>query len=131
MIGLFLAYAAGKSVQRSRQRRAERPYGYEEFEFLLLMSAVAIGAAWPIHLGYALTKWGLHLGWSITIATITGIIGLATGAGYIVIGIAYASIWLTVLITRGVAQEQAAWEEACCDYGVGLCTCRRRDTDQT
>ena len=127
MIGLFLAYAAGKSVQRSRQRRAERPYGYEEFEFAVLVSALAIGAAWPIHLGYALTKWGLHIGWSITIATITGIIGLATGAGYIVIGIIYAGIWLTALITQGVAQEEAELEQACCGGYDHYCRCRERD----
>ena len=110
MIGLFLAYTAGKSVQRSRQRRAERPYGYEEFEFVVLMSAVAIGPIWPVHLVFVLTKWGLHVGWSVTIATIAGIIGLATGAGYIVIGIIYAGIWLTVLISRGVAQEEQEFE---------------------
>ena len=112
MIGLVLAYTAGKSVQRSRQRRAERPVGYEEFQFVVLMSAVAIGAIWPVHLGFVLTKWGLHVGWSVTIATLAGIIGLATGAGYIVIGVIYAGIWLTVLISRGVAQEEADLDEA-------------------
>ena len=116
MIGLFLAYGAGKSVQRSRQRRAERPYGYEEFEFAVLMGAVLVGAAWPVHLGYQLTKWGLHLAWSIPIALITGVVGLALGAGYIIIGVIYAGIWLSALIIQGVAQEEEEWQNMRCDH---------------
>ena len=112
MIGLFLAYAAGNSVQRSRQRRAQLPPGYSEFEFVVIMSALAIGAAWPVHVGYVLTKWGIHVGWSITIAAIVGLMGLATGPGYIVIGIIYAGIWLSVLISRGVAREDAEFARA-------------------
>ena len=106
MIGLLIAYSAGKSVQRSRQRRAQLPPGYAEFEFLVLMGALAIGIAWPVHLGYKLTKWGLHLGWSIAIATLVGFVGLALGAGYIVIGIIYSGVWLSVLISTGQRREQ-------------------------
>lgn len=121
MIGLFLAYGAGKSAQRSRQRRAQRPAGYEEFEFLVLLSAVAIGAIWPIHLGFVLTRWGLHVAWAISIATLVGITGLALGAGYIVIGVIYAGIWLAALITQGVAQEEAELQCAHCQDGCNDC----------
>ena len=50
---------------------------------------------------------GVKVGWSVTIAAIMGLIGLATGPGYILIGIIYGGIWLSVLISRGVAREEA------------------------
>lgn len=106
MIGLLIAYGAGKSVQRSRQRRAQLPPGYAEFEFVVLMGALVIGVGWPIHLGYQLTKWGLHLGWSIAIAALIGLVSLAFGAGYIVIGIIYSGVWLGLLVSNGQRREQ-------------------------
>lgn len=112
MIGLFLAYAAGKSVQRSRQRRAERPTGYEEFEFVVLMSALAIGAAWPLHLCFKLNQWGVSKVLATVVASVAGLMGAITGVGYIIIGIIYAGIWLSVLISRGVAREDAEFARA-------------------
>ena len=112
MIGLLLAYSAGKSVQRSRQRRAERPYGYEEFEFVVLISALAIGVVWPLHLCFKLTQWGVGKVLATVIASVSGFVGAITGVGYIIIGIIYSGIWLTALVTRGVAAEEAKSAEA-------------------
>lgn len=41
-----------------------------KFKLLVLIGALAIRIAWPIHLGYQLTKWVLHFGWSIAIANL-------------------------------------------------------------
>ena len=57
-------------------------------------------------LGFILTKWGLHWGWFFGIAITVGVIGLALGAGYILIAIIYAGIWLAVLIETGKAAEE-------------------------
>lgn len=109
MIGFLLGYSVGKSAVRSRSRREARPLGYEEFEFFVIMSALVVGAAWPVHLGYTLTKWGLHVAWAVVVATLVGLIALATGAGYILVGVVYAGIWLGILIDRGRRAEEAQY----------------------
>jgi len=43
---------------------------------------------------------------SAGIAITCGFIGLALGAGYIVIAIIYAGVWLVVLIEKGKAAEE-------------------------
>lgn len=108
MMGFILGYSVAKSSSRARARRDERPDGYGAFEFMVLMGALFIGVMWPIHLGIVLRGWGLHLALAISIATALGIIGLATGWGYVVIGFIYSGIWLGVLIDRGVRSEQLA-----------------------
>ena len=73
---------------------------------MVLLSALIVGAGWPIHLGFVLTRWGVHVVASILIATIAGVIALATGVGYVIIGIVYSGIWLAVLIDRGSRAEK-------------------------
>lgn len=107
MIGVIVGYAAGKAVQRSRHRMYDMPSGYEEFKFTVMASALAIGAAWPLHLAYKLTQWGLSKPVATTIASLAGFLGAMTGAGYIVIGILYSGVWLGVLIERGSREEEA------------------------
>jgi len=100
MIGLFFAYRAGKAAGRARRRRERLPDGYAEFESALLLTAAGIGLVWPIHLGYKLAQWGLRLGWAIGAAAMAGILGLATGWGYLVIGFIYSGVWVAGLIMR-------------------------------
>lgn len=100
MIGLFFAYRAGKAAGRARRRRESLPDGYAEFESALLLTAAGIGLVWPIHLGYKLSQWGLRVGWAIAVAIIAGILGLATGLGYLVIGFIYSGVWVAGLIMR-------------------------------
>ena len=107
MIGLFLAYGAGRSAGRARRRRESLPDGYEEFEVAVLLAAAGIGLIWPIHLGYKLSQWGLRIGWAIAVAVIAGLLGLATGWGYLVIGFIYSGIWVAALIVRGSRDEEA------------------------
>lgn len=76
------------------------------------MSAVAIGAIWPVHLGFPLTRWGLHVGWSFPIAKFAGIIGLATGAGYTITGVICAGLWLTSRISRDSPKTRSQWTSA-------------------
>jgi hypothetical protein len=105
MLGFLLGYSVAKSRSRARARRENLPEGYAEWEFMVLVGAFLIGVLWPVHLGFILTKWGFHWGWSVAIAITAGVIGLALGAGYIVIAIIYAGIWLAVLIEKGTAAE--------------------------
>ena len=109
MLGFLLGYSIAKSRSRAQTRRECTPDGYAEWEFMVLVGALLVGALWPIHLGFILTKWGLHWGWSVGIAITGGVIGLSLGAGYIVIAIIYAGIWLAVLIERGKAAEDEDW----------------------
>lgn len=106
MIGFLVGYGVGRSRARARARREALPEGYGTFEFMVIMASLIVGAFWPVHLGFVLTRWGLHVVWSVLIATIAGIIGLALGAGYIVIAILYAGIWLAVLIDKGSRAEE-------------------------
>ena len=101
MIGLFLAYGAGRAAGRARERRESLPDGYADFESAVLLTAAGVGLIWPIHLGYKLTQWGLRIGWAITAAFIAGVLGLATDWGYLVLGFIYSGIWVAGLITRG------------------------------
>jgi hypothetical protein len=105
MIGLFLAYGAGRAAGRARRRREILPDGYAEFETAVLLTAAGIGLIWPIHLGYKLAQWGLRVGWAIPVAIIAGLLGLATGGGYLVIGFLYSGIWVAGLIVRGTREE--------------------------
>jgi len=98
MIGLFVAYGAGRAAGQACARRECLPDGYDEFETAVLLSAAGIGLVWPIHLGYKLTRWGLRVGWAIAVASIASILGLATGWGYLVIGFIYSGIWVAGLI---------------------------------
>jgi hypothetical protein len=101
MIGLFLAYGAGRAAGRARRRRESLPDGYAEFETAVLLTAAGIGLIWPVHLGYKLVQWGLRVGWAIAVAIIAGLLGLATGWGYVVIGFIYSGVWVASLIERG------------------------------
>lgn len=107
MIGLFLAYGAGRAAGRARRRRESLPDGYAEFETAVLLAAAGIGLIWPIHLGYKLVQWGLRVGWAIAVAIIAGLLGLATGWGYLVIGFIYSGFWAASLILRGSRDEGA------------------------
>lgn len=84
---------------------------------MVLLSALVVGAGWPIHLGFVLTRWGVHVAASIVIATIAGVIGLATGVGYVIIAIVYSGIWLAVLINRGTRAEQQCEHDGSWDEG--------------
>lgn len=86
---------------------------------MVLVSALIVGAGWPIHLGVILTRWGLHVVVSILVATIAGVIALATGVGYVLIGVVYAGVWLAVLIDRGTRAEQEFDEKRCQGHGYG------------
>ena len=101
MIGLFLAYGAGRAAGRARRRRENLPDGYDEFETAVLLSAAGIGLIWPIHLSYTLAQWGLRIGWAIAVAIVAGLLGLATGWGYLVIGFIYSGIWVAGRASRG------------------------------
>jgi hypothetical protein len=105
MIGLFLAYGAGRAAGRARRRRESLPDGHEEFETAVLLAAAGIGLIWPIHLGYKLAQWGLRIGWAIAVAIIAGLLGLATGWGYLVIGFIYSGVWVAGLTVRGSREE--------------------------
>lgn len=105
MIGFLLGYGVARSQAKSRARREALPEGYSEFEFVVILSSLFVGAIWPIHLGFKLTAWGLHVAWSVVIATLVGVIALATGAGYVVIAVVYAGIWLAFLIDRGTREQ--------------------------
>ena len=107
MIGLFLAYGAGRAAGRARERRESVPDGYAEFESAVLLSAAGFGLIWPIHLGYKLAQWGLRFGWALVVAIIAGVLGLATGWGYLVIGFIYSGIWVAGLIVRGTRDEDS------------------------
>ena len=108
MIGLFLAYGAGRAAGRARRRRESLPDGHEEFETAVLLAAAGIGLIWPIHFGYKLAQWGLRIGWAIAVAIIAGLLGLATGWGYLVIGFIYSGIWVAGLVLRGSREEDSA-----------------------
>ena len=101
MIGLFVAYGAGRAAGRSRERRESLPDGYAEFESAVLLAAAGIGLIWPIHFGYKLTQWRLRIGWAVTVAFIAGVLGLAAGWGYLVIGFIYSGIWVAGLASQG------------------------------
>jgi len=107
MIGLFLAYGAGRATGRACRRRESLPDGYEEFETALLITAAGIGLIWPVHLSYKLAQWGLRVGWAVPVAIIAGLLGLATGWGYLVIGFIYSGVWVASLILRGSRNEGA------------------------
>jgi len=106
MIGFLIGYGVGRSRAQSRARREELPEGYGTFEFMVITSSLFVGACWPVHLGFVLTRWGLHVAWSVVIATVVGIIALATGVGYVIVAILYAGIWLAVLIDKGTREEE-------------------------
>jgi len=108
MIGLFLAYGAGRAAGRARRGRESLPDGYEEFETAVFLAAAGIGLIWPIHLGYKLAQWGLRVGWAVAVAIIAGLLGLATGWGYVVIGFIYSGIWVAGLVVRGSREEDSA-----------------------
>lgn len=101
MIGLFLAYGAGRAAGRARERRESQPDGYAEFETAVPLAAAGIGLIWPVHLGYKLAQWRLRIGWAVVVASIAGVLGLATGWGYLVIGFIYSGIWVAGPISRG------------------------------
>ena len=105
MIGLFLAYGAGKAAGRARERRESLPDGYAEFESAVLLAAAGVGLIWPIHLGYKLTQWGLRIGWAIAVAVIAGALGMLTGWGYLVIGLIYSGTWVAGLVTSCNREE--------------------------
>ena len=105
MIGLFLAYGAGRAAGRARERRESLPDGYAEFESAVLLTAAGVGLIWPIHLGLKLWQRGLRVGWAIAVAVIAGVLGLATGWGYLMIGFIYSGIWVAGLIVRGSREE--------------------------
>lgn len=105
MIGLFLAYGAGRATGRARERRESLPDGYAEFESAVLLAAAGVGLIWPIHCAYKLTQWGLRIGWAVAVAIVVGVLGLATGWGYLVIGFIYAGIWVAGLILRGTRED--------------------------
>jgi hypothetical protein len=105
MIDFIIGYTVANSNRNARDRRQNTPEGYEVFEFFVITGTILIGILWSIHLGFLLTQWKLHIGWAITIATLAGFIALATGAGYLIVGIIYAIIWLGILIERGKAAE--------------------------
>ena len=105
MIGLFLAYGAGKAAGRARERRESLPDGYAEFESAVLLAAAGVGLIWPSHLGYKLTQWGLRIGWAIAVAVIAGALGLLTGWGYLVIGLIYSGTWVAGLVTSCNREE--------------------------
>lgn len=107
MLGFLIGYSVARSQNRAAQRRRDLPPGYSEWEFFILVQTCLVGAIWPIHLGFQLTRWGLPVVWSISIATICGIIALATGVGYLLVGILYAGFWLAALIERGVREEES------------------------
>lgn len=105
MIGLFLAFGAGRAAGRARERRESLPDGYAEFESAAMFTAAGIGLIWPVHLGYKPTQWGLRVGWAIAVAVMAGVLGLATGWGYLMIGFIYSGIWVAGLIVRGSREE--------------------------
>ncbi len=115
MIGLFLAYTAGKSVQRSRARRTDLPEGYGTFEFLVIMAWIALVAAWPVHFGYWLAQKGMHWAWASATATFVTVMVLAIGAtAYLIVGLVYATIWFGAFLEQGLrAEEEAAMECHC------------------
>ena len=106
MIGFLIGYGVGRSRTRSRARQQELPEGYGTFEFLVIAASMIVGACWPIHLGFVLTRAGLHVAWSVVIGTVAGILALATGVGYVIVAIVYAGIWLAVLIDKGTREEE-------------------------
>ena len=112
MMGIIVGYAAARSASRAQARRRARPAGYAEFEFMVIVIALLIGIAWPIHLGMVMQRRGLPAAWAISIAALLGIIGLATGPGYVIIAVVYSGVWLAVLIDRGVRAEEQARGEA-------------------
>ena len=115
MIGLFLAYTAGKSVQRSRARRAELPEGYGTFEFLVIMAWIVLVAAWPVHFGYWLAKKGMHWAWASVTATFVTLMVLAIGiTAFLVVGLVYATIWFGAFLEQGLKAEREADLECCC-----------------
>ena len=118
MIGLFLAYTAGKSVQRSRSRRQELPTGYGTFEFLVIMTWFFLVGFWPVHFGYWFIKKGMHWIWASLLATFVGVLSLLIGATwYIVIGLIYATTWIAIFVGEGVQAEEevAMYCHCCCD----------------
>ena len=121
MIGLFLAYTAGKSVQRSRARRAELPEGYGTFEFLVIMAWIVLVAAWPVHFGYWLAKKGMHWAWGSVTATFVTLMVLAIGmTAFLVVGLVYATIWFSAFLEQGLRAEREAEMECHC---ICYCDC--------
>lgn len=105
MIGIFVAYGAGRAAGRARERRESLPDGYADFETAVLLAVAGIGLIWPVHLGYKLAQWGLRIGWAIAVAAIAGVLGLLTGWGYLVIGLIYSGTWVAGLVTSCNREE--------------------------
>jgi len=117
MIGLFLAYTAGKSAQRSRARRADLPDGYGTFEFLVIMTWIVLVAAWPVHFGYWLAKKGTHWAWASVTATFVTVMVLAIGmTAFLVVGLVYATIWFSAFLEQGLRAEREAEMQCCCHH---------------
>ena len=115
MIGLFLAYTAGKSVQRNRARREQLPPDYETFEFLVIMAWIVLVAAWPVHFGYWLAKKGMHWAWASVTATFVTLMVLAIGmTAFLVVGLVYATIWFGAFLEQGLKAEREADSECYC-----------------
>jgi hypothetical protein len=108
VIGFLVGYGVGRSRARARDRWEAPPDGYGTFQFMVITGSLLVGAFWPIHLGFLLTRWGVHVAWSVAIAALAGAIALVAGSGtgYIIIAIVYAGIWLAVLIDTGTREEE-------------------------
>ena len=119
MIGLFLAYTAGKSVQRNRARREQLPPDYETFEFLVIMAWIVLVVSWPVHFGYWLAKNGMHWAWASVTATFVTLMVLAIGTtAFLVVGLVYATIWFSAFLEQGLRTEREAEMECHC-----MCHC--------
>lgn len=100
MISEFFAYRVGRAAGRTRRRREIQPEGYQEFEAALLLTAAGLALIWPIHFGVKLAQWRAPVALAVIVALIVGVLGLATGWGYVVIGFIYSGIWVSSLILR-------------------------------
>ena len=105
MISEFFAYRAGRAAGRARRRRENQPEGYQEFETALLLTAAGIAFIWPIHFGIKLAQWRVPVVLAVIAAIVAGVLGLATGWGYVVIGFIYSGIWVAMLITKSSAES--------------------------
>ena len=103
MISEYVAYRVGRSVGRRRACYDDLRYDteYQVFEFFVIMAWVVMVFAWPIHLGRWLYRAFGNVWIAVGLATLIGLIALATMAGYIIFGFLYASIWLGVFIENG------------------------------
>lgn len=77
-----------------------------EWEFYILAKTCVVGAGWPIHLGFLLTRWGIPPAWAVPLAAALGFIALAAGVGYLLVGIIYAGFWVVQLIEGGMHVEE-------------------------